>query len=611
MSVIENPQVTIEYTDPDVQTVFNQVIAKEIVAYDNHLSASQTLTLGATSNVNIEAVNDVNIYTKGTGDFNLFASSFSAETSQRSDVKIMTISDSGDSTTVVSAPFNRSITLAPSDARNTVTAGSLSIYDESNYTYIDSAQTLGVRFDEALSVNGHLRVTSNATVSGTMAVGDTLLSYGGVFGKNINVWKDMNSNNPIDRIGYALNINDKDQLEIIKMYRYNDSEGDTTKTTRTRRVAVFDNKTTDSNIQGDSSYLEFNSLNGVDVVDSQGNIIQSDFWQATTENTIYYDVAGEDVQVVIGANRAPTRSNVRFEVVGGDVMVHGDILPSIYESNEAQEIGYNLGSPELRWKDLYLSGNTIYMGSNVAIKVDETRNTVKITYSNEESNIELFSTEEMTATSNYVFHTLTARVDTNSNVAYSALPKSGGTVTGDVIIHANATACNVTTSNIQYDSTFIRLTSSNVGIDFTEPAYKLHVNGDIASGNDVISNASDARLKQNIRTIADPLHKLSQIRGVYYDWKPEVTTLGFVPLEMNNQMGCIAQEVRAVIPEICHPAPFDTIYDPLTKQRKSKSGQNYLTLQYEKLVPLLIESTKSLYSRVVSLEQIVYSATLG
>ena len=56
------------------------------------------------------------------------------------------------------------------------------------------------------------------------------------------------------------------------------------------------------------------------------------------------------------------------------------------------------------------------------------------------------------------------------------------------------------------------------------------------------------------------------------------------------------QKVQAVLPEAVKRAPFDT------EAGGSKSGENYMTVQYEKLVPLLIEAIKELNARIRILE---------
>ena len=61
--------------------------------------------------------------------------------------------------------------------------------------------------------------------------------------------------------------------------------------------------------------------------------------------------------------------------------------------------------------------------------------------------------------------------------------------------------------------------------------------------------------------------------------------MGFNP-RRERQIGVFAQDVQSVIPEAVKPAPFDQV------DGKSKSGDNYLTVQYDKIVPLLIECIK-------------------
>jgi hypothetical protein len=101
-------------------------------------------------------------------------------------------------------------------------------------------------------------------------------------------------------------------------------------------------------------------------------------------------------------------------------------------------------------------------------------------------------------------------------------------------------------------------------------------------------NASDKRLKDNIKNIENPLSKLMLINGVSFDWNNTAINSGFVPSTRYNDSGVIAQEIQKVIPEAVDFAPFDY------QEGKSKSGENYLTVKYEKIVPLLIESIKEL-----------------
>ena len=67
-----------------------------------------------------------------------------------------------------------------------------------------------------------------------------------------------------------------------------------------------------------------------------------------------------------------------------------------------------------------------------------------------------------------------------------------------------------------------------------------------------------------------------------------------------EQVGVIAQEVESVLPQVVKPAPFDTEF--IDGIETSISGHNYMTVQYEKLVPLLIEAIKELKQEVDELK---------
>ena len=55
--------------------------------------------------------------------------------------------------------------------------------------------------------------------------------------------------------------------------------------------------------------------------------------------------------------------------------------------------------------------------------------------------------------------------------------------------------------------------------------------------------------------------------------------------------------MQQVQPEAVKPAPFD-----IDESGQSKSGEKYLTVQYEKLVPLLVEGIKELRIEIKELK---------
>lgn len=124
----------------------------------------------------------------------------------------------------------------------------------------------------------------------------------------------------------------------------------------------------------------------------------------------------------------------------------------------------------------------------------------------------------------------------------------------------------------------------------------LCVAGEIRSTGEITAYYSDMRMKSNIEDIPDALAKIEQIRGVYYTQSELAESLGYAKSE--RQVGVIAQEVQAVLPEVIKIAPFD-----MKEDGTSASGEDYLTVQYDRIVPLLIQAIKEQNIRIKALEE--------
>jgi hypothetical protein len=122
-----------------------------------------------------------------------------------------------------------------------------------------------------------------------------------------------------------------------------------------------------------------------------------------------------------------------------------------------------------------------------------------------------------------------------------------------------------------------------------------YVGNQIAATSDITAYYSDERLKENLGPIENPLEKLSKLNGFYYVNNDLAKSFGYNDTKL--QVGVSAQEIQSVLPEVVTLAPFDfgTTEDGVTE---SKSGENYLTVKYDKIVPLLIEAIKELTEEV-------------
>jgi hypothetical protein len=132
-------------------------------------------------------------------------------------------------------------------------------------------------------------------------------------------------------------------------------------------------------------------------------------------------------------------------------------------------------------------------------------------------------------------------------------------------------------------------------------------NGEITAAGNITAYSSDRRLKTNIVPISSALDKVMSIGGYTFDWVDEAEELGFTPELKTNDAGVLAQEIQAVLPQAVAPAPFDWQWDDKAGKNISKSGENYLTVRYERIVPLLIEAIKEQQTSINRLQQQINS----
>jgi len=109
--------------------------------------------------------------------------------------------------------------------------------------------------------------------------------------------------------------------------------------------------------------------------------------------------------------------------------------------------------------------------------------------------------------------------------------------------------------------------------------------GTLRATGEITAFASDVRLKKDIYEINDCLEKIKSICGVYYTHNKTAQRYGYQ--DLSQKVGLIAQQVLPILPEVVYPAPFD-----VDKNGASSSGEKYLTIDYEKLVPVIVQAIK-------------------
>jgi len=168
---------------------------------------------------------------------------------------------------------------------------------------------------------------------------------------------------------------------------------------------------------------------------------------------------------------------------------------------------------------------------------------------------------------------------TNANTASAIVARdasgnfSAGTITASLTGNASGSAATFTSTsqNSQFNS---------IGVGTAASATA----GEIRATNNVTAYYSDDRLKTRLGNIEDALAKVKTLDTFYYEANEVAQALGYTPV---REVGISAQQVEAVMPETVAPAPID---------------DKYLTVRYERLVPLLLAAIKELEAKVAALE---------
>ncbi len=173
----------------------------------------------------------------------------------------------------------------------------------------------------------------------------------------------------------------------------------------------------------------------------------------------------------------------------------------------------------------------------------------------------------------------------STNTSTGALVVSGGvgigsTLNADSIISKNVKIGNAD-NTISATSGDLKLDADGTADNVVAIQTNTTITGILSVTDDITAfYSSDERLKDNITLIEDPLAKVVSISGNTFEWNDKSKKRG-------TDIGLIAQEVESLgLPGLV-----------VTRDN------GYLAVDYQKIVPLLVESIKELSSKVENLEQ--------
>ena len=504
--VSSNSQNVVEYESSVLNTLTN-IAATSIVASRDLNNNAYDLLIGASSNVNIEALENIKLYVDGDSSVQFFNSSLSNNV--RTDTNILDIyssnattymttsnqrlqisgMDSNITTQIASAIIESSNSITylytPSqelqvfggDSNATTMISSTTFANSNNYQLLTSSQSLGLQITNSVQLNSNLIVTSDITGYDNLAV------CGNMYAPNINLYRNIApnaSNNYQNQVAYGFHINEYEQLEILKYNQYGTSNGDPSSYRIMKMIAFGENVQT---LIGDpSAYTamnEFNGIVGVGSGSSNNNAsgvtsgITNMLWSANPDKSrIYYnysnvginnpdprywlDVNGDihsSKRILVQSNLGVGTLNPQaaLHVVGSSIF-EGDIIP-------AGNGIYNLGSATNRFNTCYISAHTLDMGTS-QIHADESGS---IVFSDSNGHPQNISTNSVVISNSNA--TFLIQMDDNNNL-YAYRSNSDGLTPVSVVQN-------------------VYISGSNTGINNPNPASSLDVIGEINLAGDM------------------------------------------------------------------------------------------------------------------------------
>ena len=175
-------------------------------------------------------------------------------------------------------------------------------------------------------------------------------------------------------------------------------------------------------------------------------------------------------------------------------------------------------------------------------------------------------------------------IDTTQNTnitSASSYANSGFAAANSASLYANSSfskANNALTAGAN-TTTSVQLGSLGIGTAASGTT------GEIRATSNITAYYSDDRLKTRLGKIENALYKVNSLTGFYYEPNELAQGLGYT---IHRQVGLSAQTMQNVMPEIVTTAPID---------------DKYLTIWYEKTVPLLVEAIKELSNEVEEIKK--------
>ena len=435
-----------------------------------------------------------------------------------------------------------------------------------NYNNLINKPDLTVIATNNTNASNYVLSTSNNLVNYTLTTSNNLVNYTLATSNNIstritNLITDMITENAGASKKFIINNSYNNSLEV-----------NGTLTVNSNLIVLGDTTRLDTIVYNTERLEVVNANNTTTALMVQQNSANRDIFIASNVSTAVFRIANN-----------------------GDVLINGIGSAGVYKRNDRDVI-------------MDTSNYIATVNSTLTTSIGTKQNTINSTA----TQLIIGNGNGLTTTSTgltFATDTLTATNIAGAGANITAL-NMGNALTGTLAVARGGTGSTAlaagqvlignTTTILQSANLTWDTANGRLGIGSATPAVSLHVVGEIVATNNITSYYSDERLKTKISGISEPLQIINKLNGFYYIPNELAYINGIT--SKDKEIGLSAQEVQRVLPEIVKIAPFDLETDKDGK-KKSRTGENYLTMSYERLAPVFVEAIKELERRNLELER--------
>ena len=326
----------------------------------------------------------------------------------------------------------------------------------------------------------------------------------------------------------------------------------------------------------------------------------------------------------LGVTGASTLGAAATDLVVLNGKINSNIIP--------QTSGNDLGSSALRWETFSTTVNTsgdISAGGDIDVTGQANTSTLRVRSTSGFEGNSTWSrtgtTGDLTITANTTQHNIgvggiscanlvvsgTAILPSDTSLSLSSISGKIFNVADTINLGTGANAhtqvifgsstgsgstANIVFTDATFSSTFVPRVTNDIDLGTASKKFRTGIFGtsvtvgntvanttalvadNIYATNDIIGNySSDQRLKDNVLVIDSALNKVNNISGYSFTWNNKIND----HREGTNDYGVIAQEIEDILPDAV-----------------SINNQGNKTVNYNALIPLLVEAVKELSAKV-------------